>query len=97
MDTDKHIWELLLLVEKENRNIIREKEITMIEKGFNLQVFELKESIIKILNDSALPMVTKSSTVNEIAALLAQYTTQAINADKAAYEASIKEKEPKTE
>ncbi|MDF2635793.1 MAG: hypothetical protein K0R78_2667 [Pelosinus sp.] len=65
------------------------------EKGFNLQVFELKESIIKVLNESALPMVTKSSTVNEIAALLAQYTTQAINADKAAFEAEIKEKEQK--
>jgi MFS-type transporter involved in bile tolerance (Atg22 family) len=63
------------------------------EKGFNLQVFELKENIIKVLNDSALPMVTKSTTINELSALLGQYATQAINDDKAAYEAALKEGE----
>lgn len=63
------------------------------KKGFNLKVFELKENIIKVLNESDLPMVTKSTTINELASLIGQYATQAINDDKAAYEAALKKGE----
>lgn len=59
-------------------------------KGFNLKVFEFKENLIKIVNESDLPMITKNSIVKEISEQLNQVTNQSIQLEKKAYEESCK-------
>lgn len=63
------------------------------EKGFDLKVFELKEALIKVINESDLPTTTKWSVVNELAVELNQFKIQAVQAQKKAFEESKSVKE----
>lgn len=65
----------------------------MEEKGFDLKAFELKESLIKTINGTDLPITAKWSVINELYAELNQLKIQAIQMQKKAYEESTVSKE----
>lgn len=65
----------------------------MEEKGFDLKTFELKESLIKTINESDLPITSKWSVINELSVELNQLKFQTIQMQKKAYEESFASKE----
>lgn len=56
------------------------------EKGFDLAVFEFRESLVKAINESTLPITVKSAVVNELSMDLNQLKNQVIQQQKKEYE-----------
>jgi len=56
------------------------------EKGVNLQIFELKEEIVKSVNKSVLPMEVKRMILSDITHQVSGVAEQVIQNEKKAFE-----------
>ncbi len=61
-------------------------EVYMKEKGINLQIFELKQNLAKVLNETKMPTVVKQMALFEITNQVNQLAAQEIEAERKAWE-----------
>lgn len=55
------------------------------EKGINLQIFELKEKLTKVINDSKLPITVTQMALFELSAQVNGVAMQEIEKERTAY------------
>ncbi len=60
------------------------------EKGFNLQVNELKENITKVVNEANLPITTIQMALFELSTQAGNIAAQTIEVERKAYEETLK-------
>ncbi|QHQ61397.1 hypothetical protein Ana3638_11945 [Anaerocolumna sedimenticola] len=63
----------------------------MKEKGFNLQIVELKENLAKVLNEAKMPTMVKQMALFEISSQVNQLVAQEIEAERKAWEEGEKD------
>jgi hypothetical protein len=55
-------------------------------KGINLQIFEMKEKILKVINDANMPIAITQMTLFELSSQVNGIAVQTIEAERKAYE-----------
>ena len=67
----------------------------MAQKGVNLMIFDFKNEIIKVLNDSILPISIKRQVFDEISAQIGIAEEKEIQAERIKYQEDLKEEQKK--
>ncbi len=60
-------------------------------KGLNLQIFEMKEKITKVINDSKMPIAITQMALFELSSQVNAIASQTIEAERKAHEEGGKE------
>jgi hypothetical protein len=63
----------------------------IMQKGLNLQIFEMKEKITKVINESNMPITITQMALFEISAQVNGIAAQTIEAERKAFEEGGKE------